>query len=186
MYSLNDIKFNIDDLLCIVKGEKVQYDEAVNRICAIMTEAQQHHNKMMFIGNGGSAGIAIHMTTDYLKNGNMITHSMHDPATLTCLANDFGYELVFSKQIEYVAQKGDILVAISSSGNSPNIINAVEKAKKNGCSIITLSGFEKSNKIFSAGEVNFYVHSMSYGMVESIHQMILQYIVDKFVSNEKD
>jgi len=147
--------------------------------CFLMVK--KNNRNLYFIGNGGSAGIAIHMTADYLKNGGIKTHSMHEPATLTCLGNDFGYEYVFSKQLDIIAAKDDVLVAISSSGNSTNIINAVNVARAKGCIVITFSGFEKNNKLSQMGDYNIYVPSMRYGIVESIHNMILQQVVDEIV-----
>lgn len=174
---------NIIDLVCydehgIALEAKAFFDVAVSLV--------KSRTKMLyFIGNGGSAGIAMHMTTDFLKNGRMKTHSLHDPATLTCLGNDYGYEYVFSKQLEIVAEKGDLLVAISSSGNSANIINAVDVAREKGCHIITLSGFEPDNKLRQLGDINIYVPSMEYGIVESIHNLILQQIVDELMVQER-
>ncbi len=151
----------------------------------LFCEKRINNNVIYFIGNGGSAGIAVHMTADFLKNGKMRTHGMFDPATITCLANDFGYEYVFSKQLEIVANPEDLLVAISSSGNSPNIINAVEVAKKVGCQVITFTGFNSDNKLRQMGDFNIYVPSMEYGIVESIHNMILQQIVDEIMAKDK-
>ena len=141
-----------------------------------------------FVGNGGSAGIALHMTSDYLKNGSIRTHSLHDPTTLTCIANDFGYENVFSKQLEIVGKEDDILVAISSSGNSLNIINAVKIAREKGCRIVTLTGFQPNNKLRNLGDINVYVPCMEYGIVESIHNMILQQAIDEILvlENRRD
>ena len=131
-----------------------------------------------FIGNGGSAGIALHMTVDFLKNGRMRTCDMLNPTVLTCLGNDFGYEYVFSKQLEIMARTGDLLVAISSSGESKNILNAVAAAREKHCHVITLSGFKPDNTLSKLGDLNVYVPSMRYGAVESVHNMILQDVVD--------
>lgn len=151
----------------------------------LFSEKRNNNNVIFFIGNGGSAGIAVHMTADFLKNGKMRTHSMFDPATITCLANDYGYEHVFSKQLEIVANPGDLLVAISSSGNSPNIINAAEVAKKVGCQVITFTGFNPDNKLSQMGDINVYVPCMEYGVVESIHNMILQQVIDEIMAKDK-
>ena len=145
---------------------------------AVFHSIRDAGNSLYFIGNGGSAGIAIHMTADFLKNGKMRTVSMYNPATLTCLGNDFGYEYVFSKQLELLARSGDLLVAISSSGNSPNILRAIETAKEKGCKVITLTGFREDNKARRMGDFNVYVPSMEYGIVESVHNIILQQVVD--------
>lgn len=165
---------------------QLDYEEAVGKTVHLLHVIRSNRGMVYFIGNGGSAGIAMHMTTDFLKNGHMKAHSMHDPATLTCLGNDFGYEYVFSKQLEIIADQGDMLVAISSSGNSPNIINATNVARKKGCQIITLSGFKPDNKLRQMGDVNFYVPSMEYGIVESIHNMILQQIVDEIMAKDRE
>ena len=123
--------------------------------------------KIAFIGNGGSAGIASHCATDYSKNGDVRSLALNDAATLTCLSNDYSYEEVFSKQIEYHGFENDLLVAISSSGNSNNIVNAIEAATRKMI-IITLSGL-KDNSIKKLGDMNFYINSMEYGFVEILH-----------------
>ena len=97
---------------------------------------------------------------------------------LTCLGNDLGYDRVFAKQIELHARSGDFLVAISSSGGSPNILNAVQAAQSTGCTVITLSGFKPDNALRSKGEVNFYIASDRYGFVEIGHLTICHAILD--------
>ena len=148
------------------------------------TTVKDNRNTVYFVGNGGSAAIAMHMTSDYLKNGGLRTHSMLDPSVITCLANDFGFEHIFSKQLELIAKQDDVLVAISSSGKSPNILNAVKVAKKQGCRIVTFSGFDEDNSLRQKGDFNIYVPSHEYGIVETIHNMILQQIVDEIVARD--
>ncbi len=177
-------KFNSALENLIITG-KLGENENIPDLVACFLGIRSERNTICFIGNGGSAGIAVHMTADFLKNGKMRTHSMFDPATITCLANDYGYEYVFSKQLEIVANPGDLLVAISSSGNSPNIINAAETAKKMGCQVITFTGFKPDNKLRRMGDINVYVPCMEYGIVESIHNMILQQIVDEIMEKIK-
>lgn len=171
----------LQQVQCDVCQTSISYDEWVRQMIGCMVQVRQKKNMLYLVGNGGSAGIAMHMTADFLKNGAMRTHSMHDPSTLTCLGNDFGYEYVFSKQLERVAMPDDVLVAISSSGNSPNIVNAVKAARDQECQIITLSGFREDNKIRSLGDYNLYVPSMEYGIVESIHNAVLQRLVDELM-----
>src|SRR5580704_1277031 len=86
-------------------------------------------NKIIFIGNGGSAGIASHLAIDFSKNGGLRALAFNDPSALTCFGNDLGYENVFAKQLEFHARPGDLLIAISSSGMSPNILGAVKEAR---------------------------------------------------------
>ncbi len=173
-------------IYCDNHREEISYEEAIEQVVHIFETIKANHGIAYFIGNGGSAAISMHMTTDFLKNGRIKTHSMHDPAMLTCLGNDYGYEYVFSKHLELVAEPGDILVAISSSGNSPNIINAVHIAKKKSCHIVTLSGFKPDNALRQLGDINIYVPSMEYGIVESIHNMILQQVVDEIMAKDKE
>ena len=168
----------IAETICDTQGNAITYGSMIDILVNRFRQIRKERHMIYFIGNGGSAGIAIHMTSDFLKNGGMRTHSMHDAATITCLGNDFGYEYIFSKQLEVIAEPGDMLVAISSSGNSPNIIRAVEMAKEKKCEVVTLSGFRSNNRLRGLGDYNIYVPIEEYGIVESIHNMILQQIVD--------
>ena len=118
-------------------------------------EAHDAGNKIMFVGNGGSAGICSHLAIDFSKNGGLRAMAFNDPSALTCLGNDLGYENVFAKQVEFHGRGGDLLVAISSSGRSPNILNAVKAARKINCKVVTFSGFTEDNSLRSVGDVNF-------------------------------
>lgn len=161
-------------------GNKIsQYEMIMEKLLAIFSQQKERNeNRTYFIGNGGSAAIAIHMTADFLKNGGITTVGMYDVATITCLGNDYKYEHVFSKQLEMHVRPGDLLVAISSSGNSANIIHAIHMAHEKGAQVLTITGFQEDNQAKQLGEYNLYVPSMEYGIVESIHNMILQQVVD--------
>lgn len=148
----------------------------------LMRQIRAAKKKLFFIGNGGSAGIAVHMTADFLKNGRMRAIDMYGAATLTCLGNDYGYEYVFSKQLELLADPGDMLVAISSSGNSPNILRAAEAVRAIGGFIVTFTGFAADNRLRKLGDRNLYVPCGEYGIVESIHNQILQQVVDEIMA----
>ena len=105
--------------------------------------------------------------------------SLSDTSLITCLANDYGYENLNQKFIEYYGNSGDILIAISSSGESKNIINACKKAKKLKFSnIITLTGFKKKNNLSKMGNINFWVNSKNYNLVENTHQIYLLSMID--------
>lgn len=140
--------------------------------------AQDAGSKIMFIGNGGSMGIATHMAVDFSKNGKMRSMAFGDGAMLTCLGNDLGYENVFAKQIEWHGRENDVLIAISSSGRSANILNGVAAARAHGAKVVTFSGFRDDNPLRSKGDVNIYVRSMEYGFVEVAHQAIIHAILD--------
>lgn len=138
-------------------------------------------NKVVLIGNGGSAAIASHHAIEFLKNGGIRALSLNDPAALTCLSNDLGYTNVFSEQLKLQGLKGDLLIAISSSGQSVNILKAVEIARTNGMKIATFSGFQPDNLLRGRGDVNFYVNSNQYGFVEVAHHALIQAILDIYV-----
>ena len=118
-------------------------------------EAHDAGNKIIFIGNGGSAGIASHLAIDFSKNGGLRALAFNDPSALTCLGNDLGYENVFAKQLEFHARPGDLLIAISSSGTSPNILGAVKAARARDCKVVTFSGFTEDNDLRRTGDSIF-------------------------------
>jgi D-sedoheptulose 7-phosphate isomerase len=149
----------------------------------ILTQVNSGH-KLMFIGNGASAAISSHMSTDFSKNCGIRAIAFNDSSLLTCLGNDFGYEYIFEKSIEMFADRGDVLIAISSSGKSENILRGVNSAKSKECTVITLSGFKDDNPLSSAGDFNFYVPAQEYGPVEVIHHSICHCILNA-VNNHK-
>ena len=141
-------------------------------------ETHDSGNKIMFVGNGGSAGICSHLAIDFSKNGGLRAMAFNDPSALTCLGNDLGYENVFAKQVEFHGRGGDLLVAISSSGRSPNILNAVKAARMINCKVVTFSGFTDDNSLRSTGDVNFFVRSKEYGFVEVAHLALCHAVLD--------
>ena len=105
--------------------------------------------------------------------------SLHDGAVLTCLGNDFGFEHIFAKQLKFHAQQGDALIAISSSGRSPDILNAVRQADEIGMFVCTFSGFASDNPLRKMGSINWYVDSKEYGFVELAHQILIHCALDR-------
>jgi D-sedoheptulose 7-phosphate isomerase len=159
-------------------GSRVPLDEVVRWTAATARRAHDAGGKLMFVGNGGSATTASHMATDYTKNGNLRTLSLNDSSMLTCLANDYSFADVFAKQVEFHARPGDLLVAISSSGKSPNILNAARTARGLGCTILTMSGFGADNPLRREGDMNVYLPSDFYGIVEIGHLALCHAILD--------
>jgi D-sedoheptulose 7-phosphate isomerase len=159
-------------------GGTLGVEDAVRQSGKQMRAAHDAGNRLFFIGNGGSAGISSHMATDYSKNGGMRASALTDASAITCLANDYGYEHVFEKQIEWHARAGDILIAISSSGRSKNILNAVKAARECGCIIYTFSGFTADNPLRLMGDLNFYLANKEYGFVEVGHLALLHTVLD--------
>ena len=161
-----------------LSGAVVPAAEAIARSGAIARSTHQGGNTVIFIGNGGSAGIASHVAIDYSKNGGIRSMAFNDGAALTCLGNDLGFENVFAKQIEFHGRSGDLLVAISSSGRSPDILRAVEAARARGIRVITLSGFGTDNPLRRLGDLNFYIASGEYGFVEISHLALCHAVLD--------
>ncbi|MAH97755.1 MAG: phosphoheptose isomerase [Euryarchaeota archaeon] len=136
-------------------------------------------NKVMIFGNGGSAAIASHFSVDLTKNTNIKCLNLNEHSLITCFANDYGYEKWVEKSIYFYGEKGDVLIIISSSGQSKNILNGVRAAKKKGfAKIITLSGFKVNNPLKKMGDLNIWVDSKIYNIVENAHQYLLLTCID--------
>ncbi len=178
-------KLTEDIIVSNNSGRILTKQSGFHEAIGLITACGRQGRKLIFIGNGASASIASHMSADFWKNGKIKAISFNDAALLTCVSNDFGYVEVFKKPIEMFADSGDILVAISSSGRSENIIRGARAAKSKECNIITLSGFNKNNTLRSLGDINFYVPYFAYGQVEVIHHSICHCILDTIVSKRK-
>lgn len=158
---------------------KLKFIEGFEWAVKIITEqCIKKQKKLIFIGNGGSAAISSHQALDFFLNLSIDARAFNDGSFLTCMANDFGFENIFAKPISIIAQEGDVLSTISSSGKSPNILKAVETARKKRCRIITMSGFKADNPLRKMGDINFYVPSHSYRHVEAAHSLYWNFILE--------
>ena len=168
----------------VKENKELGYESGMQILVECFTRHKEKDTQIFFIGNGGSSAIASHMTADFMKNGGMKTYSLYDNAVTTCMGNDYGYEHVFSRPLEFLGQKDDLLVAVSSSGISPNIVNAINMANAKKMETITFTGFKKDNKSRQLGTINVYVPSEKYGIVESIHNLMLQQVVDMITERD--
>ena len=175
-------KFLTETGVTSASGVTLKIADAVNQVIADARSAHAAGNKLIFVGNGGSAAIASHMATDYSKNGDIRSVAFNDSSMLTCLGNDLGYDRIFAKQIELHARPGDLVIAISSSGRSANILNAVRAARAAKCAVVTFSGFTPDNPLRRLGDINFYIASDRYGFVEIGHLTICHAVLD-FICN---
>jgi len=160
------------------KGKKISFEEALKKIKVLIEKIKKEKKAIIFIGNGGSASVSSHKSLDFWRNLKVKTMFFSDYSRLTCLSNDEGYEKVYSLQLKDYSQKGDVLIAISSSGKSKNILKAVEEMKKKDNKIITFSGFSPLNPLRKRGDFNFYVPSFHYNKVESIHLLLCDLILE--------
>lgn len=136
---------------------------------------------IFFCGNGASASMAEHMSHDWFQNAVINTTTCAELSHVTAISNDIGYEEVYAYRIERIISDKDIVVGISSSGNSPNIVKAISAANRNGAFTITLSGKKPDNGIRQMGDLNFYVSLETYGEVESAHAVLLHGALDYFL-----
>lgn len=147
------------------------------------------NDKQVFtLGNGGSASTASHMAADLAKNTigphmhRFRVHSLNDnTAMLTALANDLGYENVFSEQLQNLIRPGDLLITLSASGNSPNVLNAIRYAQRQSAAVAGILGFE-GGEAAQLVDLAIVVPSDAYGVVEDVHLIINHIVVEHFAS----
>ena len=137
--------------------------------------------KVIIAGNGGSAAMASHVSVDLTKTACIRSTNFNEADLITCFSNDYGYKKVFSKSLEFYADKGDIVIIISSSGRSKNLIEAAKFCKRNKIKLFTFTGFSKSNPLRKMGNINLWANSKAYNIVENIHQIWLLSIVDRII-----
>lgn len=152
-------------------------------IAEILKEVKSSGKKIIVVGNGGSAAMASHVAVDLTKAAGCRAITFNEADLLTCFANDYGYENWVEKALNFYADKGDVVILISSSGTSKNIVNGANWAKQNGLSIITLSGFNSDNPLKKIGDINLWVDSKGYNIIEMTHHIWLVSIVDYIVGN---
>ncbi|PPR41455.1 MAG: Phosphoheptose isomerase [Alphaproteobacteria bacterium MarineAlpha5_Bin12] len=161
----------------------LNFDKSIIRKLELLKESilntRKKGSKILIFGNGGSAAIANHFTLDITKTTNIRCINLNESSIITAFANDFGYENWVAKSIKYYADNGDLLILISSSGNSKNMIKAAKFAKNSKkIKLITLTGFNQKNSLKKLGDINLWIDSKSYNFVENIHQIWLLSIVD--------
>ena len=157
------------------------YDDLI-RISAICADASGRGKKVIFAGNGGSAAIASHCSVDLTKTAGIRAVNFNEADLITCLANDYGYAEWLAQAVGFYGDSGDVVVLISSSGQSPNIIAAAVAARRQGLTVITLSGFDADNPLRKCGDINLWIDSHEYNIVEMTHHIWLLAVVDLAVA----
>ena len=165
------------------KGAVYPFDEGMAKAVDLVLSLRQGA-KALLIGNGGSAAIVSHMHNDLCKMVNVRAMCLTETPLMTALANDDGYETVFHRPISMWADKGDLLIAVSSSGESNNIVRAAAEAAARGCRLLTMTGFKPGNRLRQMGDVNIYVPDASYGYVEMTHSVLAHCITDTACSRK--
>jgi D-sedoheptulose 7-phosphate isomerase len=174
-----DNYFNVID----EKSRTIDYKELV-QASELADKANKDGGKIIIVGNGGSAAIASHVSIDFTKSAGIRAISFNESSLLTCFANDYGYENWVARALGFYADKNDMVFLISSSGGSKNITNGARQAKEMGLPIVTLSGFSPENELKTLGNVNLWVDSTQYNVVEIVHQTWILSIIDYLISNK--
>ena len=174
-----------DDFKKIINFNSDEIKKKLINLKKIFINAKKNKKKILIFGNGGSAAIASHFSIDLTKNAKIRCTNYNEPDLITCFSNDFGYERWVEMAIKYYGDKGDILVVISSSGKSKNMIKACTAARKKKFSkIITLTGHLVNNPVKKLGDINLWVNSKAYNYIENIHQFWLLSLVDLVIGKK--
>jgi len=166
-------------------GDEIEIDSAFTQLKDITTRIRKAGKTIYLIGNGASASMASHVAADLAKNAHVHTEVFTDLSLITAIANDFSYEDVFAEPLRRRMSDGDMLVAISSSGQSPNVLAASQVAMSLGGHVVTLSAMKYDNSLRLHGSLNFYVPAETYGAAETSHAAILHYWVDQMTVQTK-
>ncbi len=185
MSEFNFVEKYLKDLSSIITPDK-KIIEKIIQTKNILIDAQKKKNKIMIFGNGGSAAIASHVSVDLTKNANIRCVNYNEADLITCFSNDYGYERWVEKAIDFYGDPDDVLILISSSGKSQNMVNACKAAKNKKMSkIITFTGHDKDNPLSKLGNINFWIESKAYNFVENVHQIWLLTIVDLIIGKRE-
>jgi len=160
-------------------GVSIPLEEGADLSVQMITNVRSEWRKIMLGGNGGSSAIVSHVENDLSESSNIRAMVFTEQPVLTARANDFGYGSVFERPIEMWAEPGDLLITVSSSGQSENIVRALRMAREKGCHLMTFSGFADDNPSRRMGDLNFYVPSSDYVYVETTHTAILHYLTTR-------
>ena len=174
-----------DDFKKIINFNSDEIKKKLINLKKIFIITKKNKKKILIFGNGGSAAIASHFSVDLTKNAKIRCTNYNEPDLITCFSNDFGYERWVEMAIKYYGNKGDVLIVISSSGKSKNMINACIAARKKKFSkIITLTGHLVNNPVKKLGDINLWVNSKAYNYIENIHQFWLLSLVDLVIGKK--
>ena len=154
--------------------------ELIDQSVSLINECKRNDGKVYIVGNGGSSSIASHVSVDFTKVAGIPSFTFNNANLITCFANDYGHDNWVSAAIKAYTNKNDILILISSSGTSKNIINAAKYCNESKLPVITFSGFDSNNILSKLGNINIHVDSDKYNFIEMAHHIILLSIVDIF------
>jgi len=179
------VKKYLEDFSTLVKPNE-EIVQKINIIKNILIETKKNNSKTMIFGNGGSAAIASHVSVDLTKNANIRCSNYNEADLITCFSNDYGYDRWIEKTVDFYGDEKDIIILISSSGKSKNMLNACKAAKNKKMSkIITLTGHDKDNPLSKLGDINLWIDSKAYNFVENVHQLWLLTLCDLIIGKRE-
>ena len=175
----------LNDFSDLVKPDENIVD-LLEKVAELLENVNDEGKKILIFGNGGSAAIASHFSVDLTKNAGLRCINCNEADLITCFSNDYGFERWVEKAVDFYGDEGDLLIVISSSGSSENMLNGI-KAARNGNfrAVVTLSGFEQDNHLRQLGDINLWINSKAYNFVENIHQVWLLAIVDLIIGSRE-
>ncbi len=179
------LTFYLEDFSDLVKPNE-ETVEKLAEVADLLKNVNSVGKKTLIFGNGGSAAISSHFSVDLTKNAGLRCVNFNEADLITCFANDYGFDRWVEKAVDFYGDEGDLLIVISSSGSSKNMLNGV-KAARNGNfqAVVTLSGFAENNPLSQFGDINLWINSRAYNFVENIHQIWLLAIVDLIIGNRE-
>jgi D-sedoheptulose 7-phosphate isomerase len=181
---MNQMEKYFKNYFLIIKNKLDSIDiEKLEKIINLIRGVSKSKSKVIIFGNGGSASIASHLTVDFINAAKIKAMNFNDSSIITCFSNDYGYENWVDKALECYAQNGDLVILISSSGQSKNMINGAKRAKFMGLNVITLTGFLPNNPLRKLGDVNLWADSKAYNIIEMTHNIWLLSIIDYIIEN---
>jgi len=155
------------------------------QVAGLVKTVSENSKKIILVGNGGSAAMASHVAVDFTKAAQVRAVNFNEADLITCFANDYGYDNWVVEALNAYADSGDLAILISSSGNSPNIVNGALRAKQMGLNVVILSGFDKDNPLRKLGDIEMWADSSMYNVVEMTHHIWLLAILDYFIEANK-
>jgi D-sedoheptulose 7-phosphate isomerase len=155
----------------------------LHRLEARIAAARAAGGKILLAGNGASASIASHLATDFSKQGGVRAMAFNDANLITALGNDCGYENWIAKALDYYADPQDIVILISSSGKSPNVVKAAQRGKELGLYVAAFTGFAKDNPLGAMADINLWADSRAYNIVECTHMIWLAAVIDLLIGS---
>ena len=169
----------LQDTACRQQGQALPLADGLQALANLWRRQRDNDARVYWIGNGGSAALVSHLSQDLLNKCRVQSTTFNDPALLTCMANDYGYEDVFRRPLLALAKPGDLLVAVSSSGASENIVAAAKSALDGNLAVVTLSAFDPENPLYALPTpLAFHTPAATYGQAEVAHTALLHAALD--------